>query len=73
LDNVVLSDSIAVGDYVVTKGDLTIDNSGYPPSLIVGKIISVEKKSSDLFQRGKVKSLVDFSRLSTVFVVLQNN
>jgi len=73
LDNVVLSDDLAVGDYVVTKGDLTIDNSGYPPSLIVGKITSVEKKSSDLFQRAKVKSLIDFSRLSTVFVALQNN
>lgn len=70
LNNVLLSDSLSVGDYVTTKGDLEIDNTGYPPSLIVGKIASVEKKSSDLFQRAKVRSLIDFSRLTTVFVVL---
>ncbi|MBI2195875.1 MAG: rod shape-determining protein MreC [Candidatus Levybacteria bacterium] len=70
LDKVLLSDTLQVGDYVVTKGDLQVDNTGYPPSLIVGKIISVEKKASELFQRAKVKSLLEFSKLTTVFVVL---
>ncbi len=70
LGNVLLSDTLAVGDYVTTKGDLQVDNAGFPPSIIIGKITSVEKKASDLFQRAKVKSLLDFSKLSTVFVVL---
>lgn len=72
LDNVLLSESISVGDYVATKGDFQIDNTGYPPSLVVGKIASVEKKPSDLFQKAQVKSLLNFSKLETVFVVLGN-
>ncbi len=70
LDNVLLSDNLQVGDYVTTKGDMQIDNTGYPPSLIVGKIISVEKKASDLFQKAKVRSILDFSKLNMVFVVI---
>ena len=70
LDNVLLSDNIKTGDYVVTKGDLDLNGVGFPPSLIVGKITSVEKNPSSLFQRGKVKSLVDFSKLDVVFIVL---
>lgn len=73
LDNVLLSDNLQVGDYVVTKGDLQVDGTGYPPSLIVGKIVSVEKKASELFQRAKVRSLLDFSKLNMVFVVLGND
>lgn len=70
LDNVLLSEKLSVGDYVATKGDFQINSTGYPPSLIVGKITSVEKKASDLFQRAKVKSLLDFSKLNMVFVVV---
>lgn len=70
LDNVLLSEKLSVGDYVATKGDFQINGTGYPPSLIVGKITSIEKKASDLFQRAKVKSLLDFSKLNTVFVVV---
>ncbi|MEX2007151.1 MAG: rod shape-determining protein MreC [Candidatus Levyibacteriota bacterium] len=71
LDNVLLSDTLQEGDYVVTKGDLQVDSTGFPPSLIVGKIVSVEKKASDIFQRAKARSLLDYSRLTTVFVVLE--
>ncbi len=70
LDNVLLSDNLQAGDYVTTKGDMQIDNTGYPPSLIVGKITSVEKKASDLFQKAKVRSMLDFSKLNMVFVVI---
>lgn len=70
LDNVLLSENIQIGDYVVTKGDMDVSGVGYPPSLIVGKISSVDKKSSDLFQKAKIKSLVNFSGLNMVFVVL---
>jgi len=73
LDNVLLSENIQIGDYVVTKGDMDVSGVGYPPSLVVGKISSVEKKPSSLFQKAKVKSLVNFSRLNMVFVVLGQN
>jgi rod shape-determining protein MreC len=69
LDNVTLSENLRKGDLVTTKGDLTEKGTGYPPDLVVGRIISIEKKPSDLFQKAKVQSLVNFQNLSTVFVL----
>lgn len=70
LDNVLLSETLSVSDVVVTKGDLNINGNGISPDLVIGKITSLEKKPSALFQRAQVKSLIDFSRLSMVFVVI---
>jgi len=69
LDNVVLSDALNVGDLVKTKGDLNIKGEGVFPNLILGKIISINKNPSSLFQTAKVKALLDFSQLSTVFII----
>ncbi len=69
LDNVVLSDALNVGDLVKTKGDLNIKGEGVSPNLILGKIISINKNPSSLFQTAKVKTLLDFSHLSTVFII----
>lgn len=71
LDNVLLSDSLKTGDMVVTKGDQNIQQKGFPPGLIIGKISSVEKNPSSLFQRAKVQSLVDITKLHMVFVMRQ--
>lgn len=60
LENVLLSEKISASDLVVTKDE---------GDLVVGKIEAIEKKPSALFQTAKVKSLLDFSSLSTVFVV----
>ena len=68
-DNVLLSASLKKDDLVITKGDKNEKGFGYPPDLVVGKVISVEKKPSDLFQRAAVGSLVDFVNLKTVFVI----
>lgn len=67
--NVVLSDKLEKGDIVVTKGDIDKNGNGYPPNLVVGKITSVNKKASALFQAAEVQSLVDFTKLHTVFVI----
>lgn len=71
-NNVLLSESLELGDIVLTKGELDIKGIGLPPDIIVGKIISVDKKPSSLFQSAKVQSLINFSKLSIVFVVLGN-
>src|SRR5581483_4103851 len=63
LDNVLLSDTLK------TKGDLDNFGIGIPPDLLVGKIVSIDKKASNLFQSAKIKSLLDITRLSTVFIV----
>jgi len=67
--NVVLSDKLDTNSLVVTKGDVDGQNSGFPPDLVVGKITSVNKQPSALFQTAEVQSLVDFSKLSMVFIL----
>ncbi len=67
--NVVLSDKLENNDIIQTKGDLNSQGQGYPPKLIVGKIVSVDKQASSLFQSAKVESLVDTSHVQMVFVM----
>ncbi|MDO8583215.1 MAG: rod shape-determining protein MreC, partial [bacterium] len=50
LENVLLSENIRASELVLTKGDVNSDGVGVPQDLIVGKIMSVEKNASDLFQ-----------------------
>lgn len=69
LDNVVLSDSLQIGDSVVTKGD--VSGSTIPQGLIVGKIISVEKNPAAIFQRASLQSLVKVEKLTEVFILTQ--
>lgn len=68
-DNVLLSQSIKKDDFVITKGDIDIKGNGLPPSLIIGKIVSINKNPSDLFQIAKVKSMLDFTKLKIVYIV----
>lgn len=69
LDNVLQSDDIKISDIILTKGDQDIKGIGLPPDLILGRLISVSKKPSNLFQKGEVVSVLNFSNLSTVFVI----
>lgn len=69
LKNVLLSQRLQRGDLVVTKGNIDTSGKGFPPDLVVGKIIDIDKKPSALFQTAQVKSLVDVSSLSTVFII----
>lgn len=69
MDNVLLSAQLKKDSEVTTKGDKDENGNGYPPDLGIGKIISVEKKQSDLFQKASVKSPIDFKNLEMVFVI----
>lgn len=71
LGNVVLSQKLEINDIVVTKGSLNLQGQGYPPNLVVGKIVSVDKQASSLFQAAKIQSLVNISQLQMVFVIEQ--
>lgn len=68
LDNVVLSDTLNSGDLVVTKGD-SGNGVEIPANLVVGKIASINKQNSSLFQSAQLESLVDVSSLEMVFVM----
>lgn len=70
LQNVVLADKLSIGDTVITGGDIDTNGLGFPPGLILGKITSIAKTPSALFQAAEVENSVDVTRLSTVFIVL---
>lgn len=70
LTNVVISDKLEKEDLILSKGSVREDGVGIPPGLVVGKILSFEKKSSSLFQTAEVVSLLDIPKIDTVFVVL---
>lgn len=69
LDNVVLSENLQKDDTIVTQGNIDLDGSGAVPGLIVGKILSIDKKPSSLFQTAKVQPLFDITHLTTVFII----
>lgn len=69
LGNVIQSQNLKISDILVTRGEQGDDGVGFPPDLIVGKLISVSKKPSEVFQKGEVQSPLDFSSLSTVFII----
>ena len=70
-DNVLLSDSLKKDDFVLTKGEIDLQGLGFSPNLVVGKITSIEKNPSSLFQKARVKSLLDFTKLRMVFVMIK--
>ena len=70
LDEVLLSDSLKKDDLVLTKGNQDLSGVGFPPGLAVGKIASISKNASDLFQKAEVKSSLDFTKLDKVFIVV---
>jgi rod shape-determining protein MreC len=72
LSNVLLSDQLTINDFVVTKGDIQEDGTGYPPNVLVGKIVSIQKKPSALFQTAEVRQIINIDRLTTVFVILSD-
>ncbi len=69
LGNVVLSDTLKVGDMVLTSGSQDLSGKGFSPGLIVGKILSVHKTPSSLYQTASVESLLDVGKLTTVFIM----
>lgn len=69
VDNILLSDSVVSGDSIVTLGDQNLSGVGYPPGLIVGKIMSIDKNPSNLFQKARVVPLLPLDSLTKVFVL----
>lgn len=72
LDNVLVSENLKIGDLVLTAGDMDLEGVGVPPGLIIGKIISIEKNPSAFFQKAKVESSIDLTKLSVVFIMAQS-
>lgn len=73
LENVLLTTKLTRDEQVVTKGEKNEKGEGYPPNILIGKISSIEKKQSDLFQRASVVSPIDFKNLNNVFILKGGN
>jgi cell shape-determining protein MreC len=70
LDNVLPSQNLKINELVLTKGDVDIDGTGIPADFVIGKIQSIEKVPTAIFQRAEVKSLINFTKQSIVFIVI---
>lgn len=68
-DRVVITDTLKKNGIVVTKGEVGSDGIGILPDIIIGKISSISKDESQPFQSGEVVPILDFSRLTNVFVI----
>lgn len=65
LDRVLQEEELEKGDFVVTSGD-----EGWAADLLIGEIIDVLPKSAEIYRKAQVKPFVDYSKLTTVFVVI---
>ncbi len=67
-----LSLDLVAQDVILETGDILL-TSGlggvYPPDLLVGQILNVRKRDSDIFQQATVQPVVDFSTLKIVLIV----
>jgi rod shape-determining protein MreC len=54
------------GDVLITSGNSAI----YPEGLLVGRIVSLESRPGDLFQRAEVAPATDFEKLEELAIIL---
>jgi len=67
-----LSLELLAQDVPVETGDILLTSGlggGYPPDLIVGQVLNIRKRDSDLFQQVTIQPVVDFSALKIVLII----
>ncbi len=69
LENVPITETLERDGILLTMGELNNEGIGIPSDLSVGKIDSVEKIETAPFQTAHVEPLVDYSQISTVFII----
>jgi rod shape-determining protein MreC len=66
LDMVPQSTEIKIGDLVLSSGL----GGHYTANILIGQIVSVRRRDTDLFQSAAVQPVVDFSNLEIVLVII---
>ncbi len=56
---------VEVGDLVLTSGL----GGSYPPDILIGQVVSVRKRDTDLFQTAQVEPAVDLNNLQAILVI----
>lgn len=65
LDRVLQNEEIQKGDLVITGG-----SEDWPADLLIGQIGEVLPKSAQIYQKARVKPLIDYNNLRIVFVII---
>jgi len=69
-ERVVITDTLKEGGIVVTKGEVGQNGIGILPDIVIGTIKSISKNESQPFQSAEVAPILDFSKLTNVFVIM---
>jgi rod shape-determining protein MreC len=56
---------ITVGEIVVTSGL----GGGFPPDLLIGRVVSVHRRDYELYQTAIIEPRSDFSRLEMALII----
>ena len=70
-DGVVITDTLKKDGLIVTKGEVDGSGVGVVPDIIIGKISSISKNETAPFQSAQINPLIDYTRLSNVFIISQ--
>ena len=65
IDWIDLKHQLDVGEVVLTSGL----GGRFPQDLVVGRVIEVDRREAELFQRAVVQPAVDFDSLEVLFVI----
>jgi rod shape-determining protein MreC len=65
MDWIGLEAQVEVGDVVLTSGL----GGHFPPDLVIGEVVDVERSEAELFQQATVQPTVDLDSLELVFVI----
>lgn len=66
LDMIAQAESVQAGDLVLTSGL----GGNYPADIIIGQVIGVRRRETDLFQKATLQPVVDFNQLEIVLVII---
>jgi len=58
--------NVQPGDLVLTSGL----GGGYPADILIGQVSSIRSRDQDIFQRASVQTVLDFSRINIVLVIV---
>ncbi len=65
IDWIDLKHQLEVGEVVLTSGL----GGRFPPDLVMGRVIEVDRREAELFQRAVIQPAVDFDSLELLFVI----
>ncbi|HVT00941.1 MAG TPA: rod shape-determining protein MreC [Patescibacteria group bacterium] len=69
-DRVPINSKVSKGDIVLTKGEIG-GGKLIPKGLVIGKVTALSKNENLPFQTAKIESQINFTNLSTVFIILK--